>query len=122
MLRILLDAHVSARAVAAALRSDGHDVRAIAEETELEGLDDPDVLGLAVREGRILVTHDVKDFAPLLRTWGESGRTHSGCVLVHGIRHHEFGRVLRGLRRLFVRRPDQNDWTDLAIFLSPVAQ
>jgi hypothetical protein len=121
VLRILLDAHVSVRVIATALRSDGHDVRALAEERSLDGLDDPQVLELAAHESRILITHDIKDFAPLLRTWAEAGRTHGGCVMVHGIGHHEFGRVLRGLRRLFAQRPGQNDWIDLPIFLSPAA-
>lgn len=119
MLRILLDAHVSGGAIAKALRSDGHDVMAIAEDTSLEGLDDPLVLELAARERRILVTHDVKDFAPLLRMWAEAGRAHAGCVTVHGLRYDEFGRVLRAIKRMFTEIAEQADWTDVAIFLSP---
>lgn len=120
-MRILLDAHVSGRAIARALRDGGHDVRAPSEEPTLEGLDDPAVLELAVAEGRILVTHDVKDFALLLRLRAEAGRSHAGCVLVHGMAHHEFGRVLPGLDRLFRDRPTQEDWQDVAVFLSPSA-
>lgn len=119
MLRILLDAHVSARVIATELRADGHDVLAVSEKPALEGLDDSAVLEMAARERRILVTHDVKDFPPLLRLWSESGQSHSGCIVVHGIGHGEFGRVLRGLRRLFAEQPHPDAWTDLAIFLSP---
>lgn len=119
MLRIVLDAHVSARVVGAALRDDGHDVRALAEDPALAGLADPQVLDHAARERRILVTHDVKDFEPLLRAWAEAGSSHAGCILIHGVAHHEFGRVLRGLRRLFAERPDADAWVDLAIVLSP---
>lgn len=105
--------------IGAALRDDGHDVLALSEVRELEGLDDPDVLELATREHRILVTHDVKDFAPLLREWAEAGRSHAGCILVHGLDHRAYGRLLRGLRLMFSKRPRAEDWQDLALFLSP---
>ncbi|MGH8934079.1 MAG: DUF5615 family PIN-like protein [Egibacteraceae bacterium] len=119
MLRLLLDAHVSGRVIATRLRKAGHDVLALTEERALEGLDDPLVLELAATSGRVLITHDVKDFAPLLRQWAEAGRTHAGCILVHGLDHRDFGRILRGLERHFDARPDPQDWMDLAIFLSP---
>jgi predicted nuclease of predicted toxin-antitoxin system len=119
MLRVLLDAQISSRVIAKALRSDGHDVLAISEDASLEGLDDPAVLEMAVAQHRILVTHDVRDFAPLLRSWAESGRTHPGCILVHGIGHREFGRALRGLRRLFAERSVQDQWTDIALLSAP---
>lgn len=119
MLRILLDAHVSARVIAGGLRGDGHDVKALAEDPALAALPDADVLALAARERRILVTHDVKDFVPLLRAAAEAGERHAGGILVHGMAHHEFGRVLAGLRRLFSYRRRAEDWVDLAIVLSP---
>jgi nucleoside-diphosphate-sugar epimerase len=46
-LRLLLDAHVSGRAIGRELRDMGHDVLALDEHRELEGLDDPVVLDLA---------------------------------------------------------------------------
>lgn len=118
MLRVLLDAHVSGRVIAAALRRAGHDVLALTEEQALEGLDDSLVLDLAAREQRVLVTYDVQDFAPLLREWAEAGRSHAGFILVHGLDHADFGRLLRGLEREFSVRPAQDDWTDLALFVT----
>jgi len=50
--------------MATALAKRGHDVRALTDEPALEGLDDEDVLRLAVEQDRILVTYDVKDFPP----------------------------------------------------------
>lgn len=111
-MRLLLDANVSGRRVASVLRDEGHDVRAVTEQTELEGLDDPDVLALAASEGRILVTFDVHDFAPVLREWATEGRSHGGCIIVYGIDPGEFGLLLRGLRAMLAQRPSQEDWTD----------
>jgi NAD(P)-dependent dehydrogenase (short-subunit alcohol dehydrogenase family) len=118
MLRLLLDAHVSGRVMATALAKRGHDVRALTDEPALEGLDDEDVLRLAVEQDRILVTYDVKDFPPLLRAWAEAGRGHAGCDVVHGLDHREFGRLLRGLDCLFTARPAHEEWRNLAVFLS----
>ncbi len=112
-MRILLDAHVSGKRIARALRDAGHDVRAITEERDLEGLDDPDVLGLAAREGRILVTFNNRDFVPLLREWSEAGRPHAGCILIFGLDHSRFAQILRGLEQAFSDRPAQEDWTDI---------
>jgi Domain of unknown function (DUF5615) len=116
--RLLLDAHVSARGVGRALIRNGHDVRALSEGAADEGLDDEEVLALATGEQRILVTHDVEDFPPILREWAAEGRSHAGIVLVHGIDHGEFGLVLDGARRLLDARPVQEDWIDVCDVLS----
>ena len=116
-MRLLLDANLSGPRIAGPLRDDGHDVVALSEHVEWEGLADPEVLALAAIEERILVTRPSRDFAPLLRAWAEAGRSHGGCVLVWTLRHHEFGPILVGLRRLLAERPDQSDWRDVAIAL-----
>jgi hypothetical protein len=112
-MRLLLDEHVSARKIGRCLRDAGHDVRAIAEEAALVGLDDPDVLALAARDDRILVTFNHRDFAPLLREWAESGRHHGGCILVFGIDHSAIGLILRGLARVLHERDEQAAWRDI---------
>lgn len=53
-MRFLLDAHLSGRVVGKSLTRSGHEVRALDSGTEFEGLTDPEVLELAVSEGRIL--------------------------------------------------------------------
>jgi hypothetical protein len=117
-LRLFLDAHVSGRRVARALRNAGHDVRAAAEEGELEGLEDPCLLALAASEGRVLVTFDVKDFVPILREWAEGGKRHAGCILVPGsVRHEHFGTVTSGIDGALGEIPQQ-DWIDRAYWLS----
>lgn len=117
-MRLLLDAHISGRVIAASLRETGHDVLSLAERTDLEALADRQVLEMATREKRVLVTFDVKDFAPLLREWGEGGHSHPGVILVGGLDHRDFGVLLRGLNRLLAERPRPEDWTDIAVFLT----
>jgi len=114
---VLLDANLSARRIAGPLRQDGHDVVALNERLESEGLADPGVLALAAAEGRILVTRNSRDFAPLLREWAEGARPHAGCILIWTFDTDEFGPILDGLRRLFAERPEQSAWRDVAVAL-----
>lgn len=110
-MRLLLDAHVSARRIATALR-ERHDVRAVAEERELEGADDERLLALAAAEGRIMVTFNVGDFARITTEWAGAGRSHAGCLLIVGIDHAEFGLTLRVIANALATRPDQSAWVD----------
>jgi predicted nuclease of predicted toxin-antitoxin system len=113
-MRFLLDAHVSGRRVGGPLRGNGHDVRALDQEPELEGLDDEDVLALASEDGRILVTHNVADFPEILREWAGGGRSHAGVILVYGIEHSEFALILRGIERWLDLRPQPEEWLDFS--------
>ena len=116
-MRLLFDANLSGRRIARPLREDGHDVVALNERLEWEGLADPDVLTLAAAEGRILVTRNSRDFAPLLREWAEAGRPHAGCVLIWTLDTNELGPILDRLRRLFSARPEQSAWRDYSVAL-----
>jgi hypothetical protein len=109
--RLFLDAHVSARRIAAALR-DHHDVRAADEERELDGWEDERLLDLATADRRIMITFNVKDFARITTEWAAAGRSHAGCLLIVGIDHAEFGLILRVIEHATATRPDQADWTD----------
>lgn len=117
-MRLLLDAHVSGPRVGGALRRRGHDVLALDQEPENEGLDDEEVLGLATGDRRILVTHNMADFPEILREWAAGGRSHAGVILVYGIRHSEYGLVLRGIQRWLELRPRRGQWADLAVVVS----
>jgi hypothetical protein len=116
-MRLLLDANLSGKRIAGTLRQDGHDVLALSERPDLEGLADPDVLALAAADQRILITRNSRDFAPLLRVWAEAGRLHAGCILIWTLGHDEFGPILDGLRHLLAERPEQIAWSDIAIAL-----
>jgi hypothetical protein len=116
--KLFLDAHVSARRVAAPLRDQGHAVRAADEERELDGLTDEELLSIATGEGRVFVTFDVKDFPTIARRWAEVGRAHAGCAIVVGIDHGEFGAIIDAVTREFTARPQQADWVELTLFLA----
>jgi hypothetical protein len=117
--RLFLDAHISARRIAAPLREQGdHDVRAADEERELDGLTDEELLAIAAADARILVTFDVKDFPVIARRWAEAGRSHAGCMIVVGIDHGEFGAILDTIAHGLNARPRPSDWTDLTLFLA----
>ncbi len=117
-MRLLLDAHISARRIANPLRDQGHDVRAVAEERQLDGLTDEQLLSLAAAETRAMITFDVKDFAVIARTWAQAGRRHAGLGIVVGLDHGEFGTIVELLARELGARPEQSDWTDLTLFIS----
>jgi predicted nuclease of predicted toxin-antitoxin system len=109
--RLFLDAHVSARRIATALRAQ-HDVRAADEERELDGWDDERLLALATEEGRIMVTFNVADFARIATEWPAGSKSHAGCLLIVGIDHREFGLILRVINHALSTRPDQAAWVD----------
>jgi Domain of unknown function (DUF5615) len=62
--RLLLDEMLSPT-IARDLRARGHDVEAIQEHQEWQAYDDPEVLDLARRERRVLVTDNLVDMRPL---------------------------------------------------------
>ena len=117
-MRLLLDAHISGSRVGDPLRARGHDVHALGQDRQNEGLDDEAVLALAAADRRILVTHDVKDFPAILREWAKAQRSHAGVILVYGIRPSEFGAVIDGIERLFEERPRQAAWANVVRALS----
>lgn len=113
-MRLFLDAHVSARRIATALREHGHDVRAADEKRELDGWEDERLLELATTEARILITFNVKDFARLATEWAAAGTPHAGILLIVGIDHAEFGLTLRIIQAALEGRPTQKAWTGYA--------
>lgn len=117
-MRLFLDAHISARRIATPLREQGHDVRAVDEERELDGLPDEQLLELSAGETRAMITFDVKDFTVIARRWAEAGRSHAGLGIVVGIDHGELGAILDVLSRECRARPSAVDWTDLTIFIA----
>lgn len=113
-MRLFLDAHVSGRKIAAALRENGHDVHTADEERQLDGWDDEPLLELATAEARIMVTFNVKDFARIASEWTAGGTSHAGCLMIVGIDHGEFGLILRVIEAALQARPDQQAWHDYA--------
>jgi predicted nuclease of predicted toxin-antitoxin system len=111
-LRLLLDAHLSGRVVGKSLTRSGHDVRALDQEPELEGLPDTSVLELATAEGRVLVTANIRDFEPILREWAGEMRSHSGVILVpSSVRNEDFGILVQGIEKT-LSLASQKGWAD----------
>lgn len=112
-MRLLLDADLSPRGIAAPLRDAGHDVLALAEDTSFDGLPDPQVLELATSEQRVLITRNSRDFVPLARQWAEAGRSHAGIILIWTLDHSQFAAILAGIQRQLRQRPTQEQWREI---------
>jgi len=116
-MRLLLDAHLSGRVVGRHLREHGHDVLALDEHESLEGLDDPDVLDLATKEGRVALTHNVKDLPDILRDWADVGREHGGCIVLVGIQLGQFGDLMRAIDAALACASDQEGWLNRSMLV-----
>lgn len=114
-MRVLLDAHVSSRHVGRRLQRKGHDVLALDQDETLGRLADEDLLTLAAAEQRIVITHNLRHFAPIARSWAETGRSHNGLILVT-LSHTDYGPILRRLEQAFAARPGQEEWIDRVEF------
>lgn len=79
-MKLLLDEMYPAR-LARALRDRGADAEGVDERSPLRGLADEELLVIAAREGRALVSENVADFMRLYGEWGAAGRPHAGIVI-----------------------------------------
>jgi predicted nucleic acid-binding protein len=114
--RVLLDAHVSSRRVGRRLARSGHDVLALDQHETLSRLTDEEVLAFAAEQERIVITHNVRHFVPIARSWAEAHRSHHGLILVT-FAHTEYGSILGRLDQVFGARPDPDEWIDRVEFL-----
>jgi hypothetical protein len=114
-LKLLLDAHHSPLA-AVTLSAEGHDVIAAATEPALARLEDEELLAIATREGRALVTENAKDFDRIVRTLSAQGQHHDGVIFTSPRRYHRGsaaypGNLIAALKTLLAEPPpDQTDW------------
>jgi predicted nuclease of predicted toxin-antitoxin system len=116
--RLLLDHDVSGPRVGARLTARGHDVRALDQEPEHAGLADDEVLRLAAGDRRIVVTHDVNTFPPLLREFAERGEQHAGAMVLVGIRSRDFNLIVQAVEVWLARYLEQEQWRDLTVFVA----
>ncbi len=84
-MRALLDEQLSPQ-IAVLLRKAGCDVDAVADRDDLVGRSDRIVFEAACREGRAVVTNNIKDFRPLAAEFLAQGGLHSGLVLLPSAR------------------------------------
>jgi predicted nuclease of predicted toxin-antitoxin system len=78
---VLLDEQLSGL-IARLLRERGLDAEAVVERADLPQAPDHEVIATAGREGRAVVTNNVKDFRPLAAERIASGRGHAGLILL----------------------------------------
>jgi hypothetical protein len=111
-LKLLLDEMFSP-AIARALRARGHDVEAVKGHPEWQALPDPEVIALARRERRAIVTHNLRDYRPLhaeLIAPGSAG--HPGMVFVptsYRLVKADIGRIVRALEAKLAAYPGDRD-------------
>ena len=84
----------------------------------LAGASDALVLRAAAEVRLTLVTYDLKTIPPLLAEWSAAGVAHGGVVFVdqRTIRPADFGRLIRGLVRLWDLEHER-EWVDRIVLL-----
>jgi NAD(P)-dependent dehydrogenase (short-subunit alcohol dehydrogenase family) len=115
--KLFLDEMISPR-VAEDLRQRGHDVVAAAERGTL-GRSDAHQLAVAIREGRALVTSDVRDFSVLAKAATVAGTEHRGIVFVPRARFSRLGAgpLISALEALLSRNPEPEAMNNRVLFL-----
>jgi hypothetical protein len=114
-LRLLLDEMYSP-AVAAELRARGHDAASVHDPSHahLSGAPDADVLAVAIDDGRVLVTENVRDYRPLEGQLLAAGSPHPGLLYTSNRQFPRgdpatIGRLVRALDKLLREGPDLRD-------------
>lgn len=79
--KALLDEQLS-HELARLLRQRGLDVQAATERPDLRQASDVEIFEAAARDGRAVVTNNVKDFRPIAADRIASGRGHPGLILL----------------------------------------
>jgi uncharacterized protein DUF5615 len=88
-------------------------VRALQQEPGLKGLEDHAVLALAADEGRVLITRNSRDFAPLLVARARGGELHAGCILIWSLDHADHTQIVGEVERLLHQYPRPEDWSGI---------
>ena len=102
--RFAFDQHVNARALKQ-LRNEGLDIVHVSE-LGLGDADDASILRWAAQEGRIVVTRNYRDFAPLAEAWSRQGHPYSGILFyASSVRHSDVGHHVGALREWVAYAP-----------------
>ena len=121
MLRLLLDEHFQAQVAQEVRRHDS----AIAVESmnsweygSYLGVDDSLILDEAYRQGRTLVTRDLRTISPLLKSWGEQGKPHGGVIFVdnRSLPEGNIGALVAALLALWDEY-GSIEWANVTLFL-----
>ncbi len=90
--RLYLDRHIMAR-LAADLRGRGYDVLRT-EEASQDTATDEEQLAFATKEGRTILTFNIRDFAPLHEQWQADGQPHGGIIVSQQLGSRQYGLLL----------------------------
>lgn len=113
--KLLLDVQHS-RLAASRLRSSGHDVIAAADDAVLATLPDDELLRVATRQGRAIVTENARDFDRIVRAWAAAGDHHAGVIFASPRRFHRGSsaypaNLIAGLEAVLSEPPQHaQDW------------
>jgi hypothetical protein len=110
--KLLLDEMLSP-AIAAALRSRGHDATTVRAEAKRGSLADVEVMDLARAERRAIVTNNLRDYRPLHHAAIEPGGPgHYGMVFMPGSYRRtraDVGRIVAALEAKLAEHPGDED-------------
>lgn len=107
-MKTLLDEHFFAQ-IAGLLRERGLEVEAITERKDLPEAPDGEVMEVAAREQRAVVTNNIKDFRPIAAKRLTDGSGHAGLILVpsrRGRRREHTGALADAIEVLMRAHPD----------------
>jgi predicted nuclease of predicted toxin-antitoxin system len=96
--RLYFDRHVMTR-LAVDLRGRGYDVLTT-EEAGKDTASDEEQLAFATAEKRVILTFNIRDFAPLHETWQAAGRPHAGIIVSQQLGSRQYGTLLQRMLRL----------------------
>jgi hypothetical protein len=121
MLKLLLDEHISPGVADGLIRRNPKIVVRYMAEWEAGsflGQDDSACLKEAATQGLTLVTYDRRTIPPLLKSWAEEERSHSGVIFVDEktISPSNIGALVRALTELTGASKNW-DWRDRIVFL-----
>ena len=122
-MRLLLDEHFSEQDAAEVRRHDPT-IDIVSLHAWESGAylvhDDAAILAEAYRQGRTLVTRDVRTIPPLLVLLAQAGTSHGGVIFVdhRAIPEGNTGALVRSLLAL-CQEESETDWTDRVAYLRP---
>lgn len=103
-MKLYLDANLSPK-IATALRARALDAVS-AHEVGMAGASDPEQLAFATREGRCLVSADVRHFPTLAQEAVRQSRPHAGIILCPPRFHGAIGAITSSLKQAAERHPE----------------
>ena len=97
-LRLYFDRHIM-KQLAVDLRQRGYDVLTT-EEANLDTASDEDQLTFAADQNRVILTFNIRDFAPLHEQWTADARPHAGIVVSQQLGSRQYGLLLARMLKL----------------------